>query len=334
MTHRPLILGARASQMARIVAHHVQDLLARTCPCVPVETRFFKSQGDLNQGDLSQLGGKGAFVKDLERRLMAGEIDCAVHALKDVPGDADPPPGLHLHCYLDREDPRDALVMRPGLPVPDAGSNAGAGITLATSSPRRQAFLRGLYPQARVIPLRGNVDTRLQKLQAGDFDGMVLSLAGLERLGLAHHVSKVYAPEEMLPAVGQGVLCLQVRTADLVRCDFLHALHSATSGATVTAERTLLRRLQGHCHAAIAGYCVTDGDTRWLRGWVADVTGTHSVRAEARQPLSADPATLGETVADALLQQGAAALIAAGCLSSSTWKNAAIPEQHRKGQSS
>ncbi len=313
MPHPPLKLGARASQMAQLVTHHVRALLAQSCPGLNVEEHFFKSQGDLHQGDLSQLGGKGAFVKDLEQRLLTGEIDCAVHALKDVPGDTDPHPDLTLHCYLNREDPRDALVMRPGLPVPEAGTNAGAGLTLATSSPRRRAFLLGLYPQARVIPLRGNVDTRMKKLQAGAFDGMVLSLAGLERLGLAHHVSKVYAPEEMLPAVGQGVLCLQVRTADSTKCDFLRALHSATSSAAVIAERTLLRRLQGHCHAAIAGYCITDGETRWLRGWVADSTGTRTVRADARQPLSADPAQLGEIVAADLLRQGAAELIASGC---------------------
>lgn len=311
--HPPLIIGSRVSTMARQMATFVHDGLKQHHPTLDIELKFFSSQGDIHQGDLSKLGGKGAFVKDLEDRLLAGEIDCAVHSLKDVPGDTDPHPDLELSCFLERQDPRDVLIMRPGLPVPEAGANAGAGLTLATSSPRRRAFLLGLYPQARVIPLRGNVDTRMKKLQAGAFDGMVLSLAGLERLGLAHHVSKVYAPEEMLPAVGQGVLCLQVRTADSTKCDFLRALHSATSSAAVIAERAMLRRLQGHCHAAIAGYCITDGETRWLRGWVADSTGTRTLRADARQPLTADPAQLGETVAADLLRQGAAELIASGC---------------------
>lgn len=296
--------------MARYMATHVQDRLTALHPEVAVEVRLFNSQGDLNQGDLSRIGGKGAFVKDLETRLIAGEVDCAVHCLKDVPGDVDPDPALDISCFLEREDPRDALVMRPGVPPPPQGG--GEGLMLATSSPRRQAFLRALYPQARLIPLRGNVDTRLKKLHAGEFDGMVLSLAGLQRLKLESHVSHVYAPEDMLPAVGQGVLCLQVRAADVRRCGFLQALHSCASGEAVRAERTLLRHLQGHCHAAIAGYCMTDGTERWLRGWVGDRTGDRpALTAEARQPLGADPEILGRDVATHLLAQGAADLI--GC---------------------
>jgi len=300
-----LVLGSRNSLMAKMVAEHVRTLLLSRYPDMGIELRHFSSEGDRNQGDLSKAGGKGAFVKDLELKLLAREVDCAVHALKDVPGDVDPHPELELACYLDREDPRDCLVMRPGQSVPATGE----GLTLATSSPRRRAFLKQLYPGATLIPLRGNVDTRLRKLQAGEFDGMVLSLAGLQRLDLDHHVTKIYEPEEMLPAVGQGVLCLQVRKADVAKCGFLEALHSATHGQSVAAERAMLHRLQGNCHAAIAGYCLEEGGKRRLRGWVSDPDGRGVITADLSQPVEADPDELGMAVADALLSQGARRLI-------------------------
>ncbi len=302
---RPLIIGSRSSTMAQIMANEVRRLILHYHPEITIEMKFFSSQGDVYQGDLSKLGGKGAFVKDLELRLLSGEIDCAVHSLKDVPGDVEPVSGLEIPIFIHREDPRDALIMREGLSVPTTGE----GLTLATSSPRRRAFLRKLYPQAKVIPLRGNVDTRLKKLQAGEFDGMVLALSGLDRLSLSQHVTKVYEPNEMLPAVGQGVMCVQIRTGDLNVFPCLNAVQSLSARDCVMAERALLRQLNGHCHAAIAGFCVIEGDERWLRGWVSDENGSESLYAEARQPLSSLPEDLGFSVAQELLSQNAARLI-------------------------
>lgn len=306
MTHR-IILGTRPSKMAMQMAGYAKSCLEAQ-GSVEVEIRTYASTGDRNQGDLSKVGGKGAFVKDLEERLLAGEIDCAIHTLKDVPGDIAPHPDLELAAFFERGDPRDALIMRAGLGEPTDGE----GLTLATSSPRRQAFLRRLYPQARVIPLRGNVDTRFRKMESGEFDGMVLAKAGLERLELEHRITKVYEPEEMLPAVGQGILTLQVRKADMSRCGFLREVHSQAAGRIVAAERGLLHVLQGNCHAAIAGYCDEQDGQRRLRGWVASPAGQDVLAAEARQFLNDDPGLLGRQVAEDLLRQGARRLIDAG----------------------
>jgi len=307
MNHR-IILGTRPSKMAMQMAHYAKSLLEAQYSGVEVEVRGYASTGDRNQGDLSKVGGKGAFVKDLEERLLNKEIDCAIHTLKDVPGDIAPHPELELTVFLTRDDPRDALVMRQGVPEP----TDGAGLTLATSSPRRQAFLRQLYPQAKIISLRGNVDTRFRKLDSGEFDGMVLAKAGLERLEFQNRITKVYEPEEMLPAVGQGILTLQVRKVDMARCGFLRAIHSNQAGRIVAAERKLLHVLQGNCHAAIAGYCEETATERRLRAWVGSLQGTETLVAEATQPLDADPELLGQQAGDELLKQGARRLIDAG----------------------
>ena len=307
MNHR-IILGSRPSQMAMQMANHAKSLLEAQYAGVEVVVQTYASTGDRNLGDLSKLGGKGAFVKDLEERLLQGEVDCAIHSLKDVPGDIEPHPELELTAFLTREDPRDALVMRAGLPLP----TDGAGVTLATSSPRRQAFLRQLYPQAKIIPLRGNVNTRFRKMSDGEFDGMVLAKSGLERIELAQHISKVYEPEEMLPAVGQGIIALQVRKVDIAKCGFLRAIHSQHTGQVVAAERRLLRVLQGHCHSAIAGYCDESGGLRRLRAWVSNPVGSESIYTEVVQSLEADAENLGQTAAEELLAKGARRLIDTG----------------------
>ena len=304
MAHR-VTLGTRPSRMAVFMAEYACQQVRALYPDVDMQVLPFASTGDKNQGDLSKLGGKGAFIKDLEERLLRGEVDCAIHCLKDVPGDIDPHPELELTAFLTREDPRDALVLRVGEVMPAEGE----GFTLATSSPRRQAFARRLYPKAKIIPLRGNVDTRLRKLDEKEFDGMILSKAGLERLDFAHRITKVYEPEEMLPAVGQGVLTLQVRKVDMARCNFLRGVHSQETGRAVDAERRLLRVLEGNCYAAIAGYCDEQNGQRRLRAWVSNPAGTEVLTAQAVQPLAGDAVALGQQVADELLAQGARRLI-------------------------
>ncbi len=302
-----LILGTRSSPMAIAVAEHARALLQAAHPNLTIDVRGFLSDGDKNLGDLSSIGGKGAFVKDLERRLLAHEIDCVIHALKDFPGDIPMHPDLQLACFITREDPRDALVMLPGTALPESG----APLILATSSPRRQALLRQMYPQVNIITLRGNVNSRFDKLQRGAFDGMVLSVAGLGYLGLRDRAVKIYEPDEMLPSVGQGVLCLQVRREDMARCSFLRSINHTLTETTVRAERAMLAVLQGNCHSAIAGYCVPDGDHLSMRALVSSPDGTTIVRAALQQSMAEVPEFLGRDVGAALLAQGASALIAA-----------------------
>ncbi|HEY1095763.1 MAG TPA: hydroxymethylbilane synthase [Alphaproteobacteria bacterium] len=299
------ILGTRASKMARTMAHGAKKMLEEAHPGLEVIVQEFLSDGCKTPGDLKLLGGKGAFVKDLEHRLLNKEIDCAIHCLKDVPGDEPMHPDLQLFCFLHREDPRDALIMRPGLAEPTKDQKA----VLATSSPRRHALLKHLYPNAEIIPLRGNVDTRMQKLQNGEFDGMVLSYAGLGRLEMQQHVTKIYDPKEMLPAVGQGILVLQVRKEDVERCKHLRAINSDLTEKIVAAERALLMHLQGDCYSAIAGYCEETVDGFAMRGLVASHDGQTILMAEAAQDLSKPTVELGMVVAHQLLQQGAREII-------------------------
>jgi len=298
-----LIIGARASKMAQIMAHKTADLITQSHAGMRVEVRGYASQGDKFQGDLKTLGGKGAFIKDLENRLLAGEIDCAVHSLKDVPGDVDPHPDLVLCAFLERGDPRDALIMRRGRAA--LGSDA-EGVTLGTSSLRRQAQLKKLHGGVNVIPLRGNVDTRLKKLESGELDGIVVSLAGLEHLGMTEHVTKVYDPFEMLPAVGQGVVCLQIRRADFERCSYLNAVNSAQTETAVTAERRLLRVLEGNCYSAIGGYCETSGGQSRMEAAIFTPDGARTLSACGE---GADSAALGASLAEDLLRQGAGEII-------------------------
>jgi hydroxymethylbilane synthase len=302
--NRRLILGTRPSKMAMVMAEQARDLVAGLGH--ELEIRTFASQGDKYQGDLKKIGGKGAFVKDLEQRLLSREIDCAIHCLKDVPGDEPMHPDLELLCFLDREDPRDTLIMGTGKPAPK--KDDGAGLTLATSSPRRAALLKHLYPAVNVIPLRGNVDTRMRKLMDGEFDGMVLAYAGLQRLKLEQHATYIYEPEEMLPAVGQGVLALQVRKEDAAKCTYLRGINSVETEIIAAAEREMLRSLDGNCYAAIAGYAEKSSNGLKLRGLVASIDGKSVLQADAE---GTDAVALGREVAEKLFAQGAKSLIQA-----------------------
>jgi hydroxymethylbilane synthase len=293
--------------MALVMAQHAKTLIEQKHNTSIIQVVPFESQGDRFQGDLKKLGGKGAFVKDLEQRLLDREIDCAIHCLKDIPGDEPMHPDLELFCFLTREDPRDALIMHPSKEAPKIGD--GEGLVLATSSPRRQALLKHLYPAVTIIPLRGNVDTRMRKLAEGEFDGMVLSYAGLGRLSLQNYVTHVYEPEEMLPAVGQGILVLQVRREDAARCDRLRIVNSEVTEMTALAERTMLGTLQGNCYSAIAGYCEKTPTGLSLRGLVASLDGKVLLHAASHTD-GDNAADLGHAVARSLLDQGAGRVIA------------------------
>ena len=298
MTSQPIRIATRKSPLAMWQAEFVKAELEQAHPGIVVELVPMVTKGDIIlDTPLAKVGGKGLFVKELEVAMLEGRADIAVHSMKDVPVEF--PEGLGLVTICEREDPRDCLLMREGLKEVEPGH------VLATSSPRRRAFLKSLYPENKVIPLRGNVNTRLRKLHDGEFHGMVLSYAGLLRLGLEHHVTKVYSPEEFLPAVGQGVVCLKVRKADVKVCEYLRTVNNTQAEMTTAAEREMLWVLKGDCHSAIAGHCTFDGERLRMRGIVAAPVGSEYVEAEAEQSVNEAPEKLGAKIAQELIDKGA-----------------------------
>jgi hydroxymethylbilane synthase len=303
--HPPLRLGTRASAMAIVSAEHARSLILKQNPEIEIEIKTFLSEGCQTPGDLKDAGGKGLFIKDLERRLLAGEIDCAIHTLKDVPGDQPLHPDLVLIAFLEREDPRDALVLRDGVYEKDL-----VNCVIGTSAPRRIAMLHHLYPGVRTTLMRGNADTRIKKLDAGACDAVVLSAAGLVRLGLERRISRHFDPSEMLPAVGQGILCIQVRKSDADRCTFLRAINDEWAETAATIERDVLYGLQGNCHSAIAAHCTTSNGRILLDALVLDDTTGKVLKTSQQGSATVDIiAELGQRAAADLLSQGARAML-------------------------
>jgi hydroxymethylbilane synthase len=250
---------------------------------------------------LASPGGKGVFVKEIEDALLAGEVDLAVHSLKDLPTAL--PEGLFLACVPEREDPRDLLVA-PGAP---ALADLRPGAVLGTGSPRRACQIRAARPDLSLRDLRGNIDTRLRKLREGRYDAILLALAGVRRLGLDCE-GTVLDVDLMIPAVGQGAMAIEARGRDRAIADLLAPLHHQATAAAVRAERAFLSALGGGCRAPIAALAVVQGGTLRLRGLVADPEGVTVLR-DAVDGGAADPEAAGEALAGALLARGAAALL-------------------------
>ena len=251
---------------------------------------------------LAKIGGKGLFVKELEHALLTGEADIAVHSMKDVPMDF--PDGLCLGSICPRENPFDAFVSNHYQNFTDLPSGSRVG----SSSLRRQCQLRRLRPDLHWLDLRGNVNTRLAKLDAGEFDAIVLAAAGLLRLEMPHRIRHTLAADDCLPAGGQGAVGIELREGDTRTAKLIAPLHCVETAACVLAERALNRRLQGGCQVPIACFAVQENGELWLRGRVGSVDGTQLLSAEHR--LSGHPEALGLTVADTLLAQGAAQILA------------------------
>lgn len=257
------------------------------------------------QGDLQTIGGKGAFVKALEHAMLAGDADMAMHSLKDVPGDVDLPDGLVIPCVLQREDLRDAAVCRVG----ESLVSLKAGSKIGTSSVRRAAQLRMNFPHLEIIPLRGNADTRVGKVDSGEVDAAILAVSGLRRIGLDGRVSDVFEPDVMLPAIGQGVVCVETRADDAESMALLAKINHVDTFTCISAERALLKKLQGDCHTPIAGYCeITANRNLRLIAMVSSLDGAEVLRAREKMPY-ADAIALGNAVGDDLLAQGAARLL-------------------------
>ena len=292
-------IGTRKSPLALWQANYVSERLLTEHPDLAVELVRMSTQGDkILDTSLAKVGGKGLFIKELEQRLQDGSIDIAVHSLKDMTVDL--PDGLHLSVICVREDPRDAFVSNhyKTLEALPAGSRVG------TSSLRRQVQLRAAYPALELIDLRGNVNTRLAKLDAGEYDAIILAAAGLKRLGLHDRITCALAPEHSLPAVGQGAVCIECRSDNDELNKLLASLNDADTASCVTAERAMNAALEGGCQVPIAGYAVLEGDELYMRGLVGDPEGGVVLRTEARAP-RADAEALGKKLAEDLLSQGA-----------------------------
>ncbi|MBU4634840.1 hydroxymethylbilane synthase [Pseudomonas chlororaphis] len=299
MSSREIRIATRKSALALWQAEHVKARLEAAHPGLIVTLVPMVSRGDkLLDSPLSKIGGKGLFVKELETALLENEADIAVHSMKDVPMDF--PEGLGLFCICEREDPRDAFVSNTYSSLDELP----AGSVVGTSSLRRQAQLLARRPDLQIRFLRGNVNTRLAKLDAGEYDAIILAAAGLIRLGFEDRISSSISVDDSLPAGGQGAVGIECRTADSEIHKLVAPLHHADTADRVTAERALNKHLNGGCQVPIACYAVLEGDQLWLRGLVGEPSGGVLLSAEARAPRSA-AAALGVQVAEDLLAQGA-----------------------------
>ncbi|MDY1017131.1 hydroxymethylbilane synthase [Pseudomonas coleopterorum] len=299
MPIREIRIATRKSALALWQAEYVKARLEQAHPGLQVNLVPMVSRGDkLLDSPLSKIGGKGLFVKELETALLEGTADIAVHSMKDVPMDF--PEGLGLYCICEREDPRDAFVSNAwgSLEALPPGSIVG------TSSLRRQTQLLARRPDLQIRFLRGNVNTRLAKLDAGEYDAIILAAAGLIRLGFENRITTSISVEDSLPAGGQGAVGIECRTGDSEIHALLGPLHHRDTEFRVSAERALNKHLNGGCQVPIACYAVLEGEQIWLRGLVGDPAGQRLLHAQARAPL-ADAQQLGVQVAEALLEQGA-----------------------------
>jgi hydroxymethylbilane synthase len=305
---RRLVIATRESALALWQAEHVRERLAALYPASTVELLGMTTQGDqVLDRPLAAIGGKGLFTKELEVAMHEGRADLAVHSLKDVPMEL--PPGFTLAAIAAREDPRDAFVSNryPTLSALPAGSIVG------TSSLRREAQLRERYPRIEVRPLRGNVNTRLRKLDEGQYDAIILAAAGLKRLGFAARIADMIDPADSLPAPGQGALGLECDSGRGDVIDALAPLADAATALATAAERAFSRALSGSCRTPLAAYAAWQGDLLWLRGLIASPDGREVMRGERADRIDALPQAeaLGSELAGELIARGAARLIPA-----------------------
>jgi hydroxymethylbilane synthase len=322
MSEKRILLGTRRSKLALAQAHAMADALRQHYPDLTVELREIVTKGDrILDVALSAVGDKGLFVKEIEVALAHGEIDFAVHSGKDLPSVT--PEGLTLVAFPRRVDPRDVIIM------PQWGSSSESsepsdgnethltsldvlpqGATIGTSSLRRASQLRAQRPDLHLLDVRGNVDTRLSKLDSGQYDALVLACAGLERLGLRHRATYPLSPDIMLPAVAQGALIIEARADDTHTLELLRALNDPDTHTAVLAERAFLHRLEGGCQVPIAAHAqVEDGKTVHLQGLVGSLDGSTVIRGTRSGSVS-EAAQVGTALAEEILERGAAPILA------------------------
>jgi hydroxymethylbilane synthase len=286
---RPLRIGSRGSPLALVQARQAQVALAMACGITPekIEITIIRTSGDkIQDRPLADAGGKGLFTKEIEEALLAGAIDFAVHSSKDIP--AVLPAALTLAAFLPREDPRDALISNAAKSIADLAHNARVG----TSSPRRQALLKRARPDLRTVPLRGNVETRLRKIDAGEMDAAVLAVAGLKRLGLFSKMATALEVDAFLPAVGQGAIAIETRADNENTRAHAAAIDDADTHIALAAERAFLAALGGSCRTPIAGHARLDGETLIFRGLLAKTDGSDAIEV-SRRGRAVEAAALG-----------------------------------------
>lgn len=298
-----IVIASRESRLAMWQAEHVQARLSGLNPGCEVAILGMTTQGDqILDRPLSQIGGKGLFIKELEVAMQEGRADLAVHSMKDVPMVM--PEGFVLAAISARENPRDAFVSNKYAQLDDLPQGAVVG----TSSLRREAILRAKYPHLEIKSLRGNLDTRLRKLDEGQYDAIILAAAGLIRLGLKDRIKSVLTPEQSLPAPGQGALGIELVEGRADMAAVVASLNDPETAHCVKAERSLSRALGGSCQVPLGGYAIIDNGQLWLRGFVATPDGKEMVSAEVRGNPS-DDEVLGLKLADLLLAQGAGPIL-------------------------
>jgi hydroxymethylbilane synthase len=299
MSEQKIRIATRKSPLAMWQAEHVSSLLRKAHPDLQVELVGMSTQGDkILDTPLAKIGGKGLFVKELEQGMLENRADIAVHSMKDVPVEL--PQGLHLAVILEREDPRDAFVSNRYKSLDDLPR----GALLGTSSLRRQCQVSELRPDLKIKSLRGNVNTRLKKLDDGKFDAIILASAGLKRLGFKSRITAVLEPEQSLPAVGQGAIGIECRADDERVNSLIAPLHDLETALCVMAERAMNSRLMGGCQVPIAGYALLNHNKIYMRGLVGEPDGSRIIRSEGSAPAT-EAEALGTSLAEDLLGQGA-----------------------------
>lgn len=302
-----LKIGTRGSKLALTQTNFVADKLKKAIPDAEIEIIVIKTSGDIMQDvSLLTIGGQGVFVKEIEEALLSNKIDLAVHSMKDVPGDI--PEGLTFAAILKREDIRDVLVSRNNIKLEFMPKGAKIG----TGSQRRGAQIKAMLPDINIVPLRGNIDTRLKKIETENLTGVILAAAGMKRMGLAERITQFLPVETMLPAVGQGALGLQIRKADVELAKACAALNDVTTAGEVAAERAFLRALGGGCRLPIGAFGKLDGQMLTLEGMVAAPNGSTMIREKISGTMK-DAEEMGKKLAEIVLEKGGQRLMDLMC---------------------
>ena len=299
MSNNTIRIATRKSPLALWQAEHVQAALMASHPGLQVEILGMTTRGDkILDTPLAKIGGKGLFVKELEVAMLEGSADIAVHSMKDVPVEF--PEGLQLAVILEREDPRDAFVSNHY----DSIEALPQGAKLGTASLRRQCQISAYRPDLQILPLRGNVNTRLSKLDSGEYDAIILAAAGLKRLGFDERIRVALSAQQSLPAIGQGAIGIECRSDDERVHALLQPLHHERTAICVAAERAMNERLNGGCQVPIAGYATLDGDRLSMSGLVGEPDGSRMLHAQISGDAK-DAVAIGARIAESLLEQGA-----------------------------
>jgi hydroxymethylbilane synthase len=300
-------IGTRGSKLAMVQTNSVVENLKKIVPGIQTEIIVIKTSGDIMQDvSLLQIGGQGAFVKEIEEALLDGRIDLAVHSMKDVPGET--PDGLTFAAIMQREDVRDVLVSRGRIKM----EFMPKGAKLGTGSLRRGAQIKAILPDIQIVPLRGNIDTRLKKIETEDLTGVILAAAGIKRLGYVEAISQFLPTELMLPAVGQGAIGLQIRKTDAELLKVLSKLNHAPTATEVTAERSYLRALGGGCRLPIAAYGLIEKQRLTLEGLVAAPNGTSVIRDKVWGEID-EAEEMGKKLASMIMEKGGRKLLDLVC---------------------